>query len=171
VEWFRSRKRFGKKPKPGDLVYYGPGGKTHVEIVSAVGPSSFTTIGGNTGGSLGGAYYNGDGVYEKTVARTSPAIHGFGRPQYAGAAAPVPAPPGLQRARRKKGPPLTSIRGVAQQQEAVNGLGYTPKLSVDGDWGPKTAKGVRWLQRTVGAAPIDAEWGTTTEEKYVAHRS
>jgi hypothetical protein len=169
VEWFRSRKRFGKKPKPGDLVYYGPGGKTHVEIVAAVGPSSFTTIGGNTGGSLGGAYYNGNGVYEKTVARSSPAIHGFGRPRYAGAAAPVPAPPGFQGTRRKKGPPLTSIRGVAQQQEAVNGLGYAPKLDVDGDWGPKTEKGVRWLQRKVGAAPVDAEWGPTTEEKFLAH--
>jgi hypothetical protein len=170
VKWFRSRKRFGKSPKPGDLVYYGPGGKTHVELVSAVAPSTITTIGGNTGGSLGGAYFNGDGVYEKTVARSSPAIHGFGRPLYAVAAAPAPAPPTPKRTRRKSGPPLTSIRGVREQQEAVNGLGYAPKLDVDGNWGPKTDAGVRWLQQNVGAAPVDAEWGPTTEEKYVAHR-
>ena len=167
VAWFRSRKRFGAKPKVGDFVYYGPGGKTHVELVAAVGATTITTIGGNTGGSIGGTYFNGDGVYEKTVARSSPAIHGFGRPSYGAVGGPArPAPP----TRRKSGPPLTSIHSVRKQQQAVNGLGYSPKLEVDGEWGPKTEAGVKWLQRKVGASPIDAEWGATTEAKYVAHR-
>jgi CHAP domain len=167
VAWFRSRKRFGARPKVGDFVYYGPGGKTHVELVAAVGATTITTIGGNTGGSIGGTYFNGDGVYEKTVARSSPAIHGFGRPSYGAVGGPArPAPP----TRRKSGPPLTSIRSVRKQQQAVNGLGYTPKLEVDGEWGPKTEAGVKWLQRKVSASPIDAEWGATTEAKYVAHR-
>jgi CHAP domain len=168
VAWFRSRRRFRSVPKVGDFVYYGPGGKTHVELVAAVKRRSITTIGGNTGGSIGGAYFNGDGVYERTVARSSPAIHGFGRPTYAAVgrpARPSPAP------RRKSGPPLTSIRSVRKQQQAVNGLGYAPKLKVDGEWDPKTEAGVKWLQRKVGAAPVDAEWGTTTEARYVAHRS
>jgi CHAP domain len=167
VAWFRSRKRFGARPKVGDFVYYGPGGKTHVELVASVGATTITTIGGNTGGSIGGTYFNGDGVYEKTVARSSPAIHGFGRPSYGAVGGPArPAPP----TRRKSGPPLTSIRSVRKQQQAVNGLGYTPKLEVDGEWGPKTEAGVKWLQRKVSASPIDAEWGATTEAKYVAHR-
>lgn len=162
VAWFRGRRRFGATPKAGDFVYYGPGGKTHVELVVAVGSSAITTIGGNTGGSVGGAYFNGNGVYQKTVARSSPAIHGFGRPAYAarGGTATVPG---------AGGPPLTSIRDVRQQQEAVNGLAYAPKLDIDGEWGPKTEAGVKWLQRKVGAAPVDAEWGPTTEAKYLAH--
>ncbi len=102
VAWFRSRKRFGARPKVGDFVYYGPGGKTHVELVAAVGATTITTIGGNTGGSIGGTYFNGDGVYEKTVARSSPAIHGFGRPSYGAAGGPArPAPPRAARAARR----------------------------------------------------------------------
>jgi hypothetical protein len=162
VTWFDSRGRFGGAPKPGDFVYFGPGGKTHVELVAAVGPGTLRTIGGNTGGSLGGVYYNGNGVYEKTVARSSPAIHGFGRPAYARRGGPGPAADA-------DGPPLTSIRSIRRQQEAVNGLGYAPALDVDGDWGPKTEAGVKWLQSKVGAVPVDAEWGPTTEARYVAH--
>ena len=40
----------------------------------------------------------------------------------------------------------------------MNGLGYTPKLDVDGDWGPNTEAGVKWLQRKVGA-DVDGQWG------------
>jgi peptidoglycan hydrolase-like protein with peptidoglycan-binding domain len=63
---------------------------------------------------------------------------------------------------------VTTIRTIRQQQEAVNGLGYAPPLDVDGEWGPKTEAGVKWLQRTVGAG-VDGEWGPTTEAKYKAH--
>ena len=65
---------------------------------------------------------------------------------------------------------MTSIRSVRKQQQAVNGLGYTPKLEVDGEWGPRTEAGVKWLQRKVGASPVDGEWGATTEAKYLAQR-
>jgi hypothetical protein len=163
VGWFRTRKRFGQEPRPGDIVYYGPGGKTHVELVTAVGPGTVTTIGGNTGGSLGGSYFNGDGVYEKTVSRSSPSIHGYGRPAYGKGGGGGGG--GAQTAVK----PMTSIRNIRQQQEAVNGLGHAPPLDVDGEWGPKSAAGVKWLQKKVGATPVDGEWGPTTEAKYRAH--
>jgi hypothetical protein len=156
VAWFRARSRFGPAPKVGDFVYYGPGGKTHVELVTGVGPKTVRTIGGNTGGSLAGSFFNGNGVYEKTVARSSPSLYGYGRPLYGSGGG-------------GKVRPTTTIRSIRQQQEAVNGLGYAPPLDVDGEWGPKTEAGVRWLQRTVGATPVDAEWGPTTEARYVAH--
>jgi CHAP domain/Putative peptidoglycan binding domain len=178
VAWFRSRKRFGRSPQVGDIVYYGPGGKTHVEVVTAVAPGTITTIGGNTGGSLGGAYFNGDGVYEKTVARSSPSIHGYGKPAYAvkgGGRPPAGRGGGRVPAGRGGGgqsggiaTPMTSIRSILAQQEAVNALGYTPKLDLDGEWGARTDAGVKWLQRKVGAEP-DGEWGATTEAKYKAH--
>jgi cell wall-associated NlpC family hydrolase len=63
--------------------------------------------------------------------------------------------------------PVTSIRGVKRQQQAVNGLDYTPALVVDDQWGPRTEAGVKWLQQKVGAAP-DGQWGKNTEAKYVA---
>ncbi|MGP4010184.1 peptidoglycan recognition protein family protein [Streptomyces sp. 4N124] len=63
---------------------------------------------------------------------------------------------------------LSTIRSIASQQHAVNALGYTPPLVVDGDFGPLTDAGVRWLQNKVGTE-ADGLWGTATEAAYVAH--
>jgi hypothetical protein len=59
-------------------------------------------------------------------------------------------------------------RTVAEQQQAVNGLGYRPPLVVDNQYGPKTKAGIQWLQRKVGATP-DGIWGPETEAKYQAY--
>jgi peptidoglycan hydrolase-like protein with peptidoglycan-binding domain len=64
---------------------------------------------------------------------------------------------------------MTTVRGIRQQQEAVNALGYEPKLDVDGEWGPKTEAGVKWLQKKVGAG-VDGEWGAETERLFLAAR-
>ena len=63
--------------------------------------------------------------------------------------------------------PMTNIRPIRKQQEAVNALGYTPKLDVDGEWGPKSVAGVKWLQKKIGAG-ADGEWGAETEKLFVA---
>ncbi|MEU8264016.1 peptidoglycan-binding domain-containing protein [Micromonospora sp. NPDC048999] len=60
---------------------------------------------------------------------------------------------------------MTSVRTVAAQQRAVNGLGRTPPLTVDGIWGPLTEAGVRWLQTKVGV-DADGLWGPQTEAAY-----
>jgi hypothetical protein len=157
ASWFKARGRFHSTPQPGDLVYYGANGGTHVELVTAVTEGTIQTVGGNTSGSLAGNFFNGNGVYAKTVDRRSSRIHGYGRPEYGSTDAGFSA---LQK-------PMTSVRSIKQQQQAVNGLGHDPPLVVDGEWGPKTYAGVRWLQKKVGAA-VDAEWGEQTERKYQA---
>jgi peptidoglycan hydrolase-like protein with peptidoglycan-binding domain len=63
---------------------------------------------------------------------------------------------------------MTSVRSVAAQQRAVNELGHSPALEVDGIWGPKTDAGVRWVQRTVGVT-ADGLWGPDTEAAYHAY--
>jgi peptidoglycan hydrolase-like protein with peptidoglycan-binding domain len=63
---------------------------------------------------------------------------------------------------------LATIRSIASQQHAVNGLGHTPPLDPDGEFGPLTDAGVRWLQGKVGTK-ADGLWGTDTEAAYVAH--
>ncbi|MGH3117788.1 MAG: CHAP domain-containing protein [Gaiellales bacterium] len=85
VAWFKKHKRWSTTPHVGDMVFYGPGGGTHVELVVAVSKTSITTVGGNTSGSLNGAFHNGDGVYQKAVSRSSSRIYGYGRPVYAAA--------------------------------------------------------------------------------------
>lgn len=81
VSWYKARGRWSSTPKPGAQVYYGPNGGTHTEIVVAVDSKYITTIGGNTGGSLNGTYYNGDGVYRKKIARSESRIYGYGMPR------------------------------------------------------------------------------------------
>lgn len=60
------------------------------------------------------------------------------------------------------------VRSVSAIQRAVNALGYTPALVVDGIDGPLTQAGVRWLQGRVGAA-VDGVWGPETERLYLAY--
>ena len=167
VAWFKQRGRFSSEPRVGSLVYYGPNGGTHVELVVGVSGGSIQTIGGNTSGSLDGkTFFNGDGVYQKTVQRTS-RIFGYGHPEFSSGAAPSGGGGGAPA--QAKGPvkPITSIRSIRQQQDAVNGLGHKPPLDADGEWGPKTEAGVKWLQKKVGSG-ADGEWGNETERLYTA---
>lgn len=59
-------------------------------------------------------------------------------------------------------------RSTSSIQEAVNTLGYTPPLTVDGDYGPLTTAGVHWAQGVIGATQ-DGVWGAETERLYLAH--
>ena len=62
------------------------------------------------------------------------------------------------------------LPGVSGIQTAVNALGYTPALAVDGAMGPMTRAGVRWAQALVGTS-VDGAWGPMTQaayENYVA---
>jgi uncharacterized protein (TIGR02594 family) len=171
VAWFKQQNRFTSEPRVGDIVYFGAGGGTHVELVVGVGPKTIKTIGGNTSGSVGGQkFFNGDGVYEKTVDRTS-RIFGYGRPAYSsGGAAPSGGTGETAVAAPKLVKPMTTVRTIRAQQEAVNSLGRTPKLDVDGEWGPKTEAGVKWLQQKVGAG-ADGEWGNDTERLFKAFKA
>ena len=168
VGWFTSRGRFSQTPHVGDIVYYGANGGTHVELVVGVGPDTIQTIGGNTSGSIDGkTFFNGDGVYQKTVKRSS-RIFGYGHPLYSSGAATGGGTTGTKTTPvGKKVKPMTTIRSIRQQQEAVNALGHTPPLDVDGEWGPKTEAGVKWLQKQVGAG-ADGEWGPETERLFTA---
>ncbi|MFF3673576.1 peptidoglycan DD-metalloendopeptidase family protein [Streptomyces sp. NPDC002120] len=91
TSWFKSNGRWStSSPQPGDMLMYGPGGGTHVDMVTEVEPGRVRVIGGNTGGNMNGAYYNGNGVYEKWVDRSNAKIHGYGRPKYQGGSTPPP---------------------------------------------------------------------------------
>jgi hypothetical protein len=165
ADWFEGKGRFSQTPHVGDIVYFGPNGKDHVEIVIGVAPDGIETIGGNTSGraAAGKPAFNGDGVYQKTVPRTS-RIFGYGHPLYSSGAVPPGAAPVVP---GKKVKPMTTVRSIKAQQEAVNALGFTPKLDCDGEWGPKTEAGVKWLQKKVGTG-VDGEWGAETERLFKA---
>lgn len=162
VRWFKDRGRWHSTPKVGDLVYYGPGGGTHVELVTGVTPTHITTVGGNTSGSLDGEYFNGDGVYEKTVARNSSRIYGYGRPKYDDAdtqvvpkpsAVKVPAVPSRLLRRGCVG------SDVRKFQSRMRERGW--RIEVDGIFGPDTERVVIAFQKEKGLA-VDGVVGAET---------
>lgn len=166
VSWFKSRGRWSQSPHVGDWVFYGPGGTTHVELVVAVSSGSITTVGGNTSGSLNGTYYNGDGVYQKTVSRSSSRIYGYGRPAYSGtssgggSSAPaatwtediVKQLPTLKRGSR--GEHVETLQGLLQARSH-------PEVKIDGDFGPITETAVKAVQK----------WGGTTADGIVGPKT
>ena len=64
---------------------------------------------------------------------------------------------------------MTDVRPIKQQQIGVNSLGYTPPLDTDGEWGPKTEAGVKWLQTHIGVES-DGQWGQGTEKAFKAFK-
>jgi cell wall-associated NlpC family hydrolase len=124
---------------PGDLALYGSG-RPGKHVAICIGGGLVISHGSEAGPLKLALHYRNDLMEIR---------------RYIGAGTPPPPPP-------------ASIRSVAQQQQAVNGLSYKPPLVVDGQLGPKTLAGVKWLQTKVGAAP-DGHWGPDTEAKYVAY--
>jgi hypothetical protein len=134
VAWFKSHGRWSGTPHVGDWVFYGPRGETHVELVVAVSASSFTTIGGNTSGSLSGRYYNGDGVYSGAAAPSKPkppAKPAGGAPKWPG--------------RYLTQPPVMRGDDVTLWQRQMHARGWG--VSVDGAYGPDSESVCRAFQK------------------------
>lgn len=82
ADWFKKRKQWYTKGKPGDIVFFKFSGNRihHVGIVEKVNANgSYTVIEGNTSGTAGGSQRNG-GVVARKIRKSG--IVGFGRPQY-----------------------------------------------------------------------------------------
>jgi peptidoglycan hydrolase-like protein with peptidoglycan-binding domain len=150
VAWFKNRGQWHTSaPKVGDIVYYGPNGGEHVELVVAVGASTMTTVGGNTSGSLNGTYFNGDGVYEKDVPLNASRIYGFGRPDYDGASTSPSSTAAKASGKAPTYPGVLLRRGsvgsaVRVFQDRMKARGW--HLDVDGIYGPDTETIVEQFQ-------------------------
>ncbi|MEU1309958.1 CHAP domain-containing protein [Streptomyces cinnamoneus] len=79
VSYYKARDRWNSSPSVGAIVFYGPGGGDHVEVVESFTDTHITTIGGNTND---GGSDNGDGVYRRVINRSSSRIYGYGHPAY-----------------------------------------------------------------------------------------
>jgi hypothetical protein len=160
VKWFKARDRFNQTPKAGAQVFYGPGGGTHVELVTEVGKDYIKTIGGNTGGNYDGKYQEGNGVYTKTLDRNSSRIYGYGHPRYTPEINPVTGP--VYEAPNYPGKLLklgSRSRFLTRFQRRMRQLGY--ELEPDGVFGPQTLGAVQTLQRRAGLS-VDGVIGPKT---------
>lgn len=168
--WAKSKGRWYTTPKVGDLVLYSSngtsGGIYHVELVTKVSSSSITTIGGNTSGSdKNGIQGNGDGCYQKTISRGNSRIFGYVRPRYSDSKDEPTKPwdgksyPGFLLRLGDRG------QEVKVAQRMLTAFGW--KITVDGDFGPKTQHAVKVFQQHHGLE-VDGVIGPQTWAKLAA---
>ncbi|QXJ19634.1 CHAP domain-containing protein [Actinomadura graeca] len=147
ASWFRSRDRWGSRPRVGAIVFYDWDGSgkisaiDHVGIVEAVhADGSITTIEGNTS----------DAVMRR---RRRSAIVGYGYPAYSGGGAPPPSRPGPGKAPAWPGQYLRSgSTGAAVKtwQAQMKRRGWN--LAADGVFGPRSHAACLAFQREKGLA-------------------
>lgn len=80
VNWFQNANQWSWYPAVGAQVLFGPGGGSHVAIVTKFDETYIWTIAGNTAAYPGGPT---DGVYERQYVRTDTYVYGYGYPAYA----------------------------------------------------------------------------------------
>lgn len=139
--------------KPGCVVFFDWNGSRkisaidHVGIVEKVSGSKIYTIEGNKGDKC------------VRVVRDSKYIVGYGLPKFdTPVVKPKPRPKPVKKPTPKPKVPWPyksgtlmqlgwhDSEGVWEVQKKLNASGFRPKLVIDGDYGPKTAKAVSWFQ-------------------------
>lgn len=150
VAWGRSRGRLHSRAKSGDLMMIGPGGGTHVEIVVKISGRYVTTIGGNTSGSWGGNYANGNGVYQKT--RSMASAYGYVRPYYGKSSASGGIEGDMIGLRKGDSSKNGKKEQVIYLQKMLQFAGAKlPRYGADGDYGNETAKAVLDVRERAGS--------------------
>ena len=158
---YKKADRWGKKPKPGAVVFFDFIGRiSHVGIVESVrSDGAIVTLEGNTddaGGRTGGKVM-------RHVRRSK--IVGYGYPEYAGGTKVAPrakasgggVPKWYKRILKNTGNEKTYMKGA--DVEHVQGVVGAKK---DGEYGPKTAARVEAWQRAHKVKPYDGEVGELT---------
>lgn len=130
----------------GDVVFFDWNGTDNIQYIDHVGyvlrnlgDGRVVTVEGNTADAV------------KLRVRGPDVIAGFGKPKYDKPTVtikPVSAYPYKAGTYMRKG--WTDSKGVTLVQKRLNELKYAPKLGVDGDFGIKTHRGVRWFQEKNG---------------------
>ena len=137
--------------KPGDLVildFPSTGCETdHIALVEKVNGNVLTTIEGNTSSGASGSQSNGDGVYRKQ--RNVSLVNGAYRPAYDASAANVIKKVTVSCSQVEPGSTGGHVRAV----QAILNAHLNAGLSIDGEYGPKTAAAIKKFQSAHHLSP------------------
>lgn len=137
--------------KPGDLVildFPSTGCETdHIALVEKVNGNMLTTIEGNTASGVSGSQSNGDGVYRKQ--RNVSLVNGAYRPAYDASAANVIKKVTVSCSQVEPGSTGGHVRAV----QAILNVHLNAGLSIDGEYGPKTAAVIKKFQSAHHLSP------------------
>lgn len=137
--------------KPGDLVildFPKTGCETdHIALVEKVNGNVLTTIEGNTSSGASGSQSNGDGVYRKQ--RNVFLVNGAYRPAY-----DTSAPKAIKKVSVSCGQVEPgSVGGHVRAVQALLNANLNAGLSIDGEYGPKTAAAIKKFQTSKKLSP------------------
>ena len=164
ADFYRQHGAFVHVPEVGDQIFFYVGGAiNHTGIVVSVGMGAITTVEGNSS----------DMVARRTYAIDSPAIAGYGRPDWSAVAdqdaAAAPSAPSAPTAPAVSYDPyvcavkvnLLKIGAygpqVANMQHLLQDHGFDVG-EIDGRFGPQTQEALRSFQTAAGIG-VDGEWG------------
>lgn len=137
--------------KSGDLVildFPSTGCKTdHIALVEKVNGNVLNTIEGNTSSGAFGSQSNGDGVYRKQ--RNVSLVNGAYRPAYDAFAANVIKKVTVSCSQVEPGSTGGHVRAV----QAILNANLNAGLSIDGEYGPKTADAIKKFQSAHHLSP------------------
>jgi hypothetical protein len=166
AQWWQKQGRFGAEPRPGATVFFDWKGGRSIGAIDHIGLVIEDLDNGRVRTIEGNAAITGksDGVWVHD--RSKSFIVGYGYPSYAGSApkaaerpagitakgVAVPAFPGLM----ERG---NTGAGVRALQKRLKQRGW--KITVDGEFGPKTDRIVRAFQKDKGLT-VDGEVGPRT---------
>lgn len=137
--------------KPGDLVIFNFAGTKsdtdHIGLVEKVSGTTLTTIEGNTSSGASGSQSNGDGVYRKQ--RNVSLVNGAYRPVYGGSTAKTIKQVSVSCGQVEPG----SVGGHVRAVQALLNANLNAGLSIDGEYGPKTAAAIKKFQSVKKLSP------------------
>lgn len=119
----------------------------HIALVEKVNGNVLTTIEGNTSSGASGSQSNGDGVYRKQ--RNVSLVNGAYRPAYDASAANVIKKVTVSCGQVKPG----SVGGHVRAVQALLNANLNVGLSIDGEYGPKTAAAIKKFQSVKKLSP------------------
>ena len=165
AQLYKNKKAWYSSPKVGDQIFFKNSQRIcHTGLVYKVTATRVYTIEGNTSGASG-VIANGGGVCKKSYALNYSQIAGYGRPKYDVVTSSNSSKIEPVKKEEETTTPTKITANIRSIQKWLNKY-YNAKLTVDGDYGPKTkAALIKAWQKEAGGLTVDGDFGPKSQAK------